>query len=447
MICSNCKKEFEGTVCPECGADNTYPISETTDKSNQISENSKKAPDKIKNLLKKKWVWIIAAVFVIILLIGIFGNSGKSEAAKNVIAEINKLSDVSAESDLAIKRVEKLYSFLNETDQRDVSNYKKLKKARDKCDELIAEEVESQIEELNDNADLSEIEKVRNAYTALTDSQKSFVSNYERLDEVESEYYAKIISETENIINGITYVSGAITEEESQKIDEALSAYNQLDSDNKNKVSNYSKLQNAISGRDSFLISDVQKKIDNAITAKSNYSEAKEAYNKLSADAQKKITSYDKLDSLLREKNLTDGLLKQQLKIISTKYVVQDSRYKALYPDMLQVILQNNTKSDIKNAVIGFVAWDSNNLPVKIKASGFDADEPTYVRYCNYADINLVSGGKFGNNYGYSVDENCNIKYFKAIVVSYETFEGETWNNPLYNEWEELYAGKRRTID
>lgn len=445
MICKNCKKEFEGNICPECGTKNE--INDTPNDNNLITESVQNNPSKIKNLLKKKWFIAIVAVLVIGLLIGIFGNSGKSEETKNVIAEINNLSDISASSDSAIKRVERLYGYLNEDDQKDVSNYNKLKKARNKCDKLIADEIETKIKELNSDSDISNIKNIRDDYNILTDKQKSFVSNYKRLDELESDYYERIISKTEKLINEITYENGAIIETESQKIDEALSAYNQLDLAAQGKVSNYSKLQAVISERDAFLISEVQKKIDNAISTNSNYKEAKEAYNKLSATAQNKISGYDKIDSKIKETELNDGLSKQQIKIISTKYVVQDTRYKALYPDMLQVVLQNNSKSDIKNAVIGFVAWDSNKLPVKIKASGFDPNDPSYIVQCDYDDINLVSGGKFGNNYGFSVDENCNIKFFKAIVVSYETFEGETWENPLYSQWEELYAGKRLTSE
>ena len=39
--------------------------------------------------------------------------------------------------------------------------------------------------------------------------------------------------------------------------------------------------------------------------------------------------------------------------------------------------------------------------------------------------------------------EKCNIATFKAIVVSYETFEGKTWNNPYYEDFCSLYEGKK----
>lgn len=142
----------------------------------------------------------------------------------------------------------------------------------------------------------------------------------------------------------------------------------------------------------------------------------------------------------MTEDNLLSQIDAQELKVIKTKYVVQDEEYKSLYPDMLQAVIQNNTSYDIKNALVAFVAWDSNNLPVKIKGS-IDFSDGSYIKKVNYGDINLVPGKKFGESSGFEIDENCNIKTFKAIVVSYETFDGTTWENPLYEDWREFYEG------
>ena len=142
----------------------------------------------------------------------------------------------------------------------------------------------------------------------------------------------------------------------------------------------------------------------------------------------------------MTEDKLLSQIDAQELKVIKTKYVVQDEVYKSLYPDMLQAVIQNDTSYDIKNAIVAFVAWDNNNLPVKIKGS-FDFSGGAYIVEVNYDDINLVPGEKFGESSGYEIDENCNIKTIKAIVVSYETFDGTTWENPLYEDWRELYEG------
>lgn len=146
--------------------------------------------------------------------------------------------------------------------------------------------------------------------------------------------------------------------------------------------------------------------------------------------------------SSMTASELESNLSTQPITIISTDYVVQDEKHKALYPDMLQAVLQNNTEDDIKNAVVAFVAWDSNNLPVKILGQ-FDFSDGSYVKKVNYADINLAAGDTFGESSGFSIDENCDIETFKAIVVSYETFDGDTWENPYYEDFCELYEGQK----
>lgn len=153
--------------------------------------------------------------------------------------------------------------------------------------------------------------------------------------------------------------------------------------------------------------------------------------------------SVEKKDSTsMTADELEHNLSTQPVTIIKTEYVVQDARYKSLYPDMLQAVLQNNTTEDIKDAVVAFVAWDNNNLPVKIEGQHSFGDN-SYVCEVNYSDINLAAGNTYGESSGYPIDENCNIATFKAIVVSYETFEGKTWNNPYYKDFCSLYEGKK----
>lgn len=141
-------------------------------------------------------------------------------------------------------------------------------------------------------------------------------------------------------------------------------------------------------------------------------------------------------------KELEAQLSKQGVEIIATKYLVQDETFKALYPDMLQVIIENNTEYDIKNMVVAFVAWDKNNLPVKIKGDMSFLDG-SYIQKVDYDEINLIPNATYGEGKGFSVDESCNIAKFKAIIVSYETFTGEEWENPLYYDWCRIYEGAK----
>lgn len=153
-----------------------------------------------------------------------------------------------------------------------------------------------------------------------------------------------------------------------------------------------------------------------------------------------KLAKKEEVSTDIKEEELAKIISSQEVAVIDTSYVIQDEKYKSLYPDMLQAVLKNNTEVDIKDAVVAFVAWDENNLPVKIKGN-VDFSEGNYVVLVNYSDINLVPGGEFGKESGYSLKEKSGIKNFKAIVVSYKAFDGSTWENPHYNDFVSLYSG------
>lgn len=180
-----------------------------------------------------------------------------------------------------------------------------------------------------------------------------------------------------------------------------------------------------------------EKKFDKAATVDVKIEDVQKSSGKNTAKSE------DKDADVPSEKELEALLAKEPVNIKSTKYVVQDEQYKSLYPDMLQAIIQNNTKEDIKNAVIAFAAWDKNGLPIKVKGY-LSFDEGTYITKVDYSDINLAAGSTYGKDTGYQVDENQEIKTFKAIVVSTETFDGKTWENPQFDAFCSLYEGKKQ---
>lgn len=136
-------------------------------------------------------------------------------------------------------------------------------------------------------------------------------------------------------------------------------------------------------------------------------------------------------------------LLEQPMYVESTKYIIQSGRYKTLYPDMLQAVVKNNSGTDVKNTVVAFVAWDKNNFPVKIYSSGVDI-HGAYIKSCSYNDVNMPDGTSYGSQSGFAIDaKESDIATFKAIVVSYDDFDGNTWENPYYDAWVELYEDKK----
>lgn len=159
-------------------------------------------------------------------------------------------------------------------------------------------------------------------------------------------------------------------------------------------------------------------------------------------DKDKKKDTETETEEELTAASVEERLAEQPVVVLSTQYYVQDEKYKYLYPDLLGAVIQNNTTQSLKKAVVAYVAWDSNNMPVKIETQ-YDYSGGDYVVECNIDDLNLVSGGTYGENMGMALDPDCStIATFKVIVVSCEDFSGNKWENPVYDDWKSVYENK-----
>lgn len=159
------------------------------------------------------------------------------------------------------------------------------------------------------------------------------------------------------------------------------------------------------------------------------YSDTNEVKEEPKKEEKKEMTAVE----------LEEALNSQPVKITRTEYISQNKQF--LQPDLLSAVFQNDSGVDIKNAVLGFVAWDENNLPVKIKEQ-YDFTSGEYFKEVNCNDVNLVNGASYGENKGLSIG-NDNIAKFKAIIVSYTDFDGNVWDNPLLEEFKKLYVDKK----
>lgn len=76
----------------------------------------------------------------------------------------------------------------------------------------------------------------------------------------------------------------------------------------------------------------------------------------------------------------------------------------------------------------------------------FDLYGGSYIKSCDYGDMNMVDGSTYGKGMGMEVsydDFGKNLGIFKAIVVEYTDFDRNTWNNLYYDQWVELYENKK----
>lgn len=178
------------------------------------------------------------------------------DAIKNVIDKIGSIGTVTENSGTAVADARAAYDALNETQRALVSNYDILtasetaynKILTDKADKEKADGVVALIDAIGTVTEDSgeKIEKAREAYDALTDAQKTMVSNISVLTKAEADYNA-ILTEKENkeksdnviaLINAI----GTVTEENQDKITAARTAYNALNDEQKALVTNYETL-------------------------------------------------------------------------------------------------------------------------------------------------------------------------------------------------------------
>lgn len=248
---------------------------------------------------------------------------------------------------------------------------------------------------------------------------------------------------------------------------EVNNALNRIDNLNNSRIA-YKKAEQYLKNND---ILNALKEYKNVIPEDQNYKRAKEqiANNEKqykeqvlkSAEEFANKQEYDKSVSLLKEatslipndsdltsklsvyeKQLHEKLFAEQLVIVeSAKIIIQDATYKALYPDMIQVIVKNNSDKTIKNMNVGCLGYDKNGYPLKIKTQ-FDFSGGYYEFVGSATDVNIIAGSRFGQDKGWSLDESHGISKVLACVKNATFYDGTTWENPYYGYWLDQYKEK-----
>ena len=469
MICPKCGKEAgESKFCPECGTkldefanqdiesvkqndeieempDNAMIESEEEKSDNTMVEfegeisgnnSSNKNLDRRINpglFLKEKilpWmlkykIIIFSSVALIILIVLISFLTHKSDEVKACIENINSATEnITVQSDSRIASAEKEYENLSSSDKRKVSNHGKLIEARNKCDELIAENVINRINNLTEKAELSQIQSIRISYNNLTDNQKQFVKNYSMLEKYEKSYYDGMIEDVVKKIDSITYKNGAATDEEEKAINDALEAYNKIGVEYMDKVTNYDKLKKAISNLETYKVSSVQKLIDEAIKNESGFGKAEEAYKKLPSNLREKISNYSQFT--IKYDNYKN---RPPVKLIS--YRIESN---LIGNPEFYLRAENISDKIIKGFTAAVFGYDNDGVPVSL---GYN----DYIRIIDY-DESIKVGATTQNNLCwtfYGIHDKSPIQKVVVIVKEVSYFDGTTWENMNFGSLCEKY--------
>jgi len=155
------------------------------------------------------------------------------DACKNAI---NAIGTVTLDSKTAIETAEGLYALLDDSQKNDVTNYATLQEARATYNSLVKVK---EVEDLIANADLTNITSLKNvidAYNQLTADQKTQITNTSKYSDIKVNY----------VVLAIDALPSSITMSDGTAITTVKTAYDALGDTEKEKVTNYSKLESAI---------------------------------------------------------------------------------------------------------------------------------------------------------------------------------------------------------
>lgn len=164
-----------------------------------------------------------------------------------------------------------------------------------------------------------------------------------------------------------------------------------------------------------------------------------------SISSEEKIPSPEELEGLLAS---------QEVVVTKTHHYHYDSpAWGNPISDSLQVVIENHSEKDVRDVRVVMAAWDENGLPLKL--SHTEEEEPAGSLEIDLSEVNLVPGDTYGEDENHIVvDQECveiggtpPIETLTAVVRSYLTVDGETWENPYYEVWEKIYVGQKLSAE
>ncbi len=167
-------------------------------------------------------------------------------------------------------------------------------------------------------------------------------------------------------------------------------------------------------------------------------------------ELEEKLQELEEENKTLRREKGTDSEAEAEAEEIreaglvsveEVRIVEQSEDHKTLYPDMIQAIINNNSDETIRKYELGFLAYDKNGYPVRIKWR-MSFSDGAYEKIGVAEDANVPSGETYGEDMGWGLDKDHNIHYVLGKVRETTFYDGSTWKNPKYSAWRNKYIEK-----
>ncbi|MDQ0160661.1 DUF5780 domain-containing protein [Alkalibacillus salilacus] len=154
------------------------------------------------------------------------------------------------------------------------------------------------------------------------------------------------------------------------------------------------------------------------------------------------LDEYDKRLAENKEQERIEEMKKaksDQLVVVQESNIVEQSaEHKALYPDMLQMILRNESDKTIENMEVRFLVYDEDGYPVKTRPS-MSVSGKVHEFRGNAESINVQPGETFGRENGWEIESPHDAEEVLSVVKTVDFYDGTTWDNPYYDYWIEEY--------
>ena len=338
---------------------------------------------------------------------------------------INEIGTITLDSEEAIKKAEEKYNSLTSVQKSKVTNYSTLTDARAIFDVMASI---NKIGTVNLNSKTL-IELCEESYEALSEEQKKYVSNYSTLVEARKTYEVLYV---ETLIDNI----GTITETSESAILVAETAYNNLSSELKARVKNYSTLVSARNIYETIIAINNLKVI--TTSSQDDISSAENLYSSLTSKEKEQVSNYDLLSNARTIYNIV-------LQIDTVKTLSESN-----LSTLLSVSESYNALSDVDKNRVGNKDQLLDSLSAYIvinlinSLGVISANSSTDINKC-FSEYKKLTSTQKGLVYNYSDLEIANVECL-IYQIGTVTSSSESKITSAENAYEALTSNQKKEV-